>query len=59
VLFVIGRADQMTPPRAAQSLIDAAQAAGVSQRVVRVPMGHHQMTEAPEETLQALRDFLR
>lgn len=59
VLFVIGRADQMTPPRAAQSLIDAAQAAGVSHRVVRVPMGHHQMTEAPEETLQALRDFLR
>ena len=59
VLFVIGRVDQMTPPRAAQSLIDAAQAAGVSHRVVRVPMGHHQMTEAPEETLQALRDFLR
>ena len=59
VLLVIGRADQMTPARAAQTLIDAAQAAGVSHRVVRVPMGHHQMTEAPEETLQALRDFLR
>ena len=59
VLFVLGCADQMTPPRAAQRLVDAAQSAQVTHRVVMVPMGHHQMTEAPQETLQALSDFLR
>jgi len=48
----------MTPPRAAQSLVAAAREHGVSHQVAQVPMGHHQMTEAPEETLQALRDFL-
>jgi hypothetical protein len=26
--------------------------------VVSVPMGHHQMSESPEETLQALKTFL-
>jgi pimeloyl-ACP methyl ester carboxylesterase len=58
VLFVLGAKDQMTTPRAAQSLIDQALASGVVHKVVKVPMGHHQMTEAPEETLQALRGFL-
>jgi hypothetical protein len=24
-----------------------------------VPVGHHQMTEAPDETLFAIRDFLK
>ena len=48
----------MTQPKAAQSLIDAAQASGKTFSVVKVPMGHHQMTESPEETLAALKKFL-
>jgi pimeloyl-ACP methyl ester carboxylesterase len=59
VLFVVGAADQMTPPRAAQSLIEAARSHGIAHQVSRVPMGHHQMTEAPQETLEALRGFLQ
>ena len=59
VLFVLGEKDQMTTPRAAQSLIEQARTSGVAHQVINVPMGHHQMTEAPEETLQALRGFLR
>ena len=58
VLFVLGAQDQMTPPKAAQGLIGAAKAAGRTLQVVNVPCGHHQMTEAPEETLAALRGFL-
>lgn len=58
VLFVLGEADQMTPPRAAQSLIDQARSSGVIHRVARIPMGHHQMSEAPDDTLLALCDFL-
>jgi pimeloyl-ACP methyl ester carboxylesterase len=54
VLFLLGEADQMTPPKAAQSLVKTARNA----RVVMVPSGHHQMTEAPEATLSALKDFL-
>ena len=59
VLFLLGSADQMTQPKAAQGLIQAAQGAGRSVQVVRLPVGHHQMTEAPDETLAALRDFLK
>ncbi len=59
VLFVLGAADQMTPPKAAQGLVDAARAAGRAVEVTRVPVGHHQMTEAPDATLFALRDFLQ
>jgi pimeloyl-ACP methyl ester carboxylesterase len=58
VLFVLGEADQMTPPRAAKSLIDQAKANGKTFTVVKVPMGHHQMSESPEETLNALKTFL-
>ena len=58
VLFVLGNQDQMTPPRAAQGLIEAARASGQRVDVASVPMGHHQMTEAPEQTLAALRAFL-
>lgn len=58
VLFVLGESDQMTPPRAAQSLIDQANATNKSITVVKVPMGHHQMSESPEETLNALKAFL-
>jgi len=58
VLFLLGESDQMTPPRAAKSLIDQAQATGKKFSVVKIPMGHHQMSEAPEETLDALKTFL-
>ena len=58
VLFVLGESDQMTPPRAAKSLIDQAKAEGKTFSVVKVPMGHHQMSESPEETLVALKTFL-
>jgi pimeloyl-ACP methyl ester carboxylesterase len=58
VLFLLGDNDQMTPPRAAKSLIDQAKATGQTFSVVKVPMGHHQMSESPEETLQALKTFL-
>ena len=59
VLFALGAQDQMTPPKAAQGLIEAAQAAGKQLQRVLLPMGHNQMTESPEETLIALRDFLK
>jgi pimeloyl-ACP methyl ester carboxylesterase len=58
VLFVLGASDQMTPPRAAKSLIEQAKANGKSVQVVQVAMGHHQMSESPEETLNALKAFL-
>lgn len=58
VLFALGRHDQMTPPRAAKSLISAAQASGAAVQVVHLPAGHNQMTEAPDATLRAIRDFL-
>jgi pimeloyl-ACP methyl ester carboxylesterase len=58
VLFVLGAEDQMTQARAAQLLIDQARASGKSVKVARLPVGHHQMTEAPDETLFAIRDFL-
>lgn len=58
VLFLLGTQDQMTHPKAAQSLMQAAKAAGKQVQQVRVSVGHHQMTEAPDQTLAALRDFL-
>lgn len=59
VLFVLGTQDQMTAPKAAQSLITKAKTCGKQVQVVNVPVGHHQMSEAPEETLMAIRDFLK
>jgi len=58
VLFLLGSQDQMTPPKAAQGLIQAARTAGRVVNVAHVPVGHHQMSEAPEETLAALKGFL-
>ena len=58
VLFVLGERDQMTPARAAKSLVDQANRTGKRITVVHVPMGHHQMNESPEETLGALKQFL-
>lgn len=59
VMFVLGALDQMTPARSAQSLIQQAQASGKKFEVVTVPMGHHQMSESPEETLNALKAFFK
>ena len=58
VLFALGAQDQMTPPRAAQGLIAMARNAGKAVQVVSLPVGHNQMTEAPDGTLMAIRDFL-
>jgi pimeloyl-ACP methyl ester carboxylesterase len=55
ILFVLGKADAMTPPKAAQSLQQKARDA----RTVLVDGGHQMMTEAPDQVLFALRDFLR
>jgi len=59
VLFLLGSVDQMTLPKAAQGLIAKARESGKKVEVVSLPVGHHQMTEAPDETLAAIRDFLR
>ncbi len=53
-LFVLGRDDQMTPPRAARSLVGRC----ADGRVVEVPGGHQMMAEAPDAVLFALRDFI-
>ena len=58
VLFVLGAQDQMTQTKAAQSLIVTARTAGKSVEVVSLAVGHHQMSEAPDATLFAIRDFL-
>jgi pimeloyl-ACP methyl ester carboxylesterase len=54
-LFLLGAADQMTPPRATKAL--AAKARGA--KVVTVKAGHQLMTEAPDEVLFALSAFLK
>ncbi|MHB1199476.1 MAG: alpha/beta fold hydrolase [Polaromonas sp.] len=59
VLLVLGAQDQMTPPKAAQGLINAARNAGKAVQITDLAVGHHQMTEEPEKTLFALRDFLK
>ncbi len=58
VLFVLGALDQMTPAKAAQGLIARARESGKTVRIATLPVGHHQMTETPEETLFAIRDFI-
>ncbi len=59
VLFVLGAQDQMTMAKAAQPLIAKAKTAGKTVQVVTLPVGHHQMTETPDATLFAIRDFLK
>ena len=58
VLFLLGAQDQMTLPKNAQLLIKLAKEAGKAVTVVNLPVGHHQMTETPDATLFAIRDFL-
>lgn len=55
-LFVLGRWDQMTPPKAATSLAGAI--AG-SRTVTIGPSGHSLMAEAPDATLDALIEFFK
>lgn len=59
ILFLLGAEDQMTQAKAAQLLIQKAESAGKTMAVVRLAVGHHQMTEAPEETLMAIKGFLK
>lgn len=59
VLFVLGALDQMAQARAAKGLIDTGKATGKAVRVTTLPVGHHQMTETPDATLFAIRDFLQ
>ena len=58
ILFILGEQDQMTQARAAKGLIAPAKSAGKSVQICSLPVGHHQMTETPDETLFAIRDFL-
>ena len=56
VLFILGRRDVMTPPRAAKGLQEKIPGA----RTVVVDFsGHSLMAEAPDATLDALIEFLR
>ena len=55
VLFVLGKNDAMTPPKAAATLQQKAR----DGRTVIVEGGHQMMTECPDAVLFALRDFLR
>jgi pimeloyl-ACP methyl ester carboxylesterase len=59
VLFVLGAQDQMTLAKSADLLIETARASGKRMQVSRLPVGHHQMTETPDATLFAIRDFLK
>ncbi len=52
-LFLLGKKDQMTSPKAAQSLIKLAR----DGHVAMVNAGHQLMVEAPEETLNAMMAF--
>jgi pimeloyl-ACP methyl ester carboxylesterase len=57
VLFVVGKRDVMTPPRAAQMLAEAFAQANVPNRTVMLDAGHALMTEQPDATLDALFAF--
>ncbi len=53
VTFIVGQADQMTPPKASRELAQALKA-----RVVMLEAGHALMQEAPDPLLGALREAL-
>jgi pimeloyl-ACP methyl ester carboxylesterase len=54
-LFLLGASDQMTPPHGAKSLLAHARHG----RVVTLKAGHSLLQEAPDQALDALRDFLK
>jgi pimeloyl-ACP methyl ester carboxylesterase len=53
VLFILGRADRMTPPRAAKTLTDAVRHG----TIVEVDAGHAMMAEQPAAVTDALLAF--
>jgi len=55
-LFILGRRDQMTGPKAGQAFAQMLPAAKVVQIA---PSGHSLMAESPDATLDALIEFLR
>lgn len=55
-LFVLGRRDMMTPPKAA---VAVAQAIAGARTVTIAPAGHSLMAESPDAVLDALIEFLR
>ena len=57
ILFLLGATDQMTTPKAAQSLIEQARLCDKNYRVVNVPMGHHQMSESRRDFVSVERVF--
>ena len=59
VLMVLGDSDQMTTPKGAQPLIQQAKNSGIVFRLEMIPHGHHQMSESPDETLNAMKAFLQ
>jgi pimeloyl-ACP methyl ester carboxylesterase len=54
VHLILGRSDQMTPPRAAQALVEPLRA-----QVHVVTAGHALMAEAPDPVLNAVRQTLK
>ncbi len=54
-LVIAGKRDQMTPFKAGRAVADAIPGA----KLVALDAGHSMMSEAPRETLAALRDFLK
>ena len=58
MLFIVGKSDQMTPPKAAMALVNEAKAQGKDVKVVALEAGHSLMTEAPDGVLMALKGFL-
>jgi pimeloyl-ACP methyl ester carboxylesterase len=55
-LFILGRRDMMTPPRAAAAL---ARAVAGARTVTCEPSGHSLMAESPDAVLDALIEFLQ
>ena len=53
-LLIVGRHDQMTPPKSARTLAKL----GKNARMVEVEAGHAMMSEAPGPVLDAMRAFL-
>ncbi len=59
VLFLLAARDMMTPPRRAADTIAAARTGGAAVSVVTIPdCGHNLLAECPDESLEAIRDWL-
>jgi pimeloyl-ACP methyl ester carboxylesterase len=58
ILFLLGKDDQMTPPKAASALADQARNSP-SVKTMLLNAGHALMAEAPEEVLAAIKQFVK